>query len=157
MPIDNISITIEPVAVRPAVAFAMIGCGRTRGYELLGTGELQSFLDGNSRRTIDMDMLAWLRAHWTGIQDELISRIDTDYGCYEGRTFKAAKFAEWLARANIPWPRLESGHLDLSDDAFREAARSHPMVAPLREVCIGGPTSVCAACMMQRKRVHLSD
>jgi hypothetical protein len=83
---------------------------------------------------IDMDMLALLRAHWTDIQDELIRLIDADYGVFEGRTFKAAKFAEWLARANIAWPRLESGHLDLSDGAFRECARSRPEVAPLREL-----------------------
>jgi hypothetical protein len=82
---------------------------------------------------IDTDMLARLRAHWTDIQDELISRIDGDYSVFEGRTFKAAKFAEWLARADIPWPRLESGHLDLSDEAL-EAGRSHPKVAPLREL-----------------------
>ena len=83
---------------------------------------------------IDVDMLTQLRTHWTGMQDELIARIDRDYGVYEGRTFKTAKFAEWLTRAGIPWPRLESGHLDLSDDAFRECARSHPIVAPLREL-----------------------
>jgi hypothetical protein len=83
---------------------------------------------------IDMEMLARLRAHWTDIQDELIARIDADYGVFEGRTFKAAKFADWLTRANIPWPRLESGHLDLSDEASRECARSHPVVAPLREL-----------------------
>jgi hypothetical protein len=83
---------------------------------------------------IDMEMLALLRAHWTDIQDELIRRIDADYGVFEGRTFKAAKFAEWLAREGIPWPRLESAALDLSDDAFRECARSHPKVAPLREL-----------------------
>jgi hypothetical protein len=83
---------------------------------------------------IDTEKLEPFRAHWTNIQDELIRRIDADYGVYEGRTFRAAKFAEWLARENIPWPRLESGQLDLSDDAFRECARSHPKVAPLREL-----------------------
>jgi hypothetical protein len=45
-------LAIEPIAVRPAVAFSMIGCGRTRGYELLASGELKSFLDGNSRRIL---------------------------------------------------------------------------------------------------------
>jgi hypothetical protein len=53
---------------------------------------------------------------------------------FEGRRFKAAKFAEWLARTGLPWPRLESGQLDLSDEAFREQARSHPEVSPLREL-----------------------
>jgi hypothetical protein len=28
----------------------MLGCGNTRGYELLAAGELDSFLDGRSRK-----------------------------------------------------------------------------------------------------------
>jgi hypothetical protein len=28
----------------------MLGCGNTRGYELLAAGELESFLDGRSRK-----------------------------------------------------------------------------------------------------------
>jgi hypothetical protein len=83
---------------------------------------------------IDTDMLAQFRAHWTDIQDALIARIDADYGVFEGRTFKAAKFATWLERAGIPWPRLDSGQLDLSDGAFRSAAQRHLEVAPLREL-----------------------
>ena len=83
---------------------------------------------------IDLEMLARFRQHWSGIQDTLIQRIDADYGVFEGRTFKAAKFAAWLERTGVAWPRLVSGELDLSDDAFREQARSHPEVAPLREL-----------------------
>src|SRR5262249_18271667 len=56
------------------------------------------------------------------------------YGVYEGRTFKAERFAHWLAEKNIPWPLLESGRLDLSDDTFRQQARAHPLVSPLREL-----------------------
>ncbi len=83
---------------------------------------------------IDLEMLAGFRQHWSGIQDTLIQRIDADYGVFEGRTFKAAKFAAWLERTGLAWPRLVSGELDLSDDAFREQARSHPEVSPLREL-----------------------
>ena len=83
---------------------------------------------------IDQDSLAAFRANWTNIQDALIARIDADYGVFDGRSFKAAKFAAWLERTGLPWPRLESGELELSDDAFREAARAHPEVAPLREL-----------------------
>jgi hypothetical protein len=50
------------------------------------------------------------------------------------RTFSAAKFAEFLARAGIPWPRSESGALALDDDTFREMAKAYPAVAPLREL-----------------------
>jgi hypothetical protein len=83
---------------------------------------------------IDIETLGQFRDHWTGIQDSLIARIDTDYNVFEGRTFKAAKFAAWLEHTGIPWPRRETGALDLSDDAFRQAARSCPEVAPLREL-----------------------
>jgi hypothetical protein len=83
---------------------------------------------------VDTGTLARLRTHWADIQDRLVSDIDAGYGVFDGRTFKADRFAAWLARTGIPWPRLASGRLDLSDDAFREAARSYSEVAPLREL-----------------------
>jgi hypothetical protein len=48
--------------------------------------------------------------------------------------FSAARFADWLIRNDLPWPRLASGQLDLSDDTFRQMAKAHPAVAPLREL-----------------------
>jgi DNA polymerase I len=83
---------------------------------------------------IDTATLARLKRHWTHIQDRLIGAIDAGYGVYDGRTFKADRFATWLATTGIPWPRLESGNLDLSDDTFREMASARPAVAPLREL-----------------------
>ena len=84
--------------------------------------------------SIDTVTLARLRHHWSDIQDQLIAEIDTDYGVFEGRTFKWDRFAAWLGKVSIPWPRRESGRLDLRDDTFREMARSYPAVAPLREL-----------------------
>ena len=49
-------------------------------------------------------------------------------------SFSARRFAEWLVREGIPWPRLESGGLALDDDTFRQMARAYPAVAPLREL-----------------------
>ena len=83
---------------------------------------------------IDVDTLELLRQHWSNIQDQLIAEVDRDYGVFEGRTFKADRFAELLTRNNIPWPRLDSGRLDLSDDTFREMARAYPLIAPLHEL-----------------------
>jgi hypothetical protein len=83
---------------------------------------------------IDSLTLRRLKRHWHAIQDRLIADIDKDFGVYEGRTFKADRFAAWLLRNGIAWPRLASGKLDLSDDAFRDAARRHLAVAPLREL-----------------------
>ena len=85
---------------------------------------------------VDVDMLGQLREHWTGIQDELIADIDIgcSYRVFEGQTFKANRFEEYLIRSGIPWERTETGWLSLSDDAFRQAAKSYPIVSPLREL-----------------------
>ena len=83
---------------------------------------------------IDLSILAQLKRHWLDIQDQLIADIDAHYGVYDGRTFKADRFAAWLARNNIPWPRLDSGKLDLCKETFRHMARAHPAVALLREL-----------------------
>jgi hypothetical protein len=83
---------------------------------------------------IDLDMLAMLRAGWTDIQDQLIAEIDGAYGVFDGRTFKTERFEQYLIRHGIPWPRLESRRLDLEDECFRQMAKSHPIVSPLREL-----------------------
>jgi excisionase family DNA binding protein len=41
---------IEPLAVSPRQACRLLGCGITRLYELIGAGELESYLDGRMRR-----------------------------------------------------------------------------------------------------------
>jgi hypothetical protein len=83
---------------------------------------------------IDTESLATLREHWEPVQDRLVERIDSNYEVFEGRTFRAERFANYLAVKNIPWPRLPSGSLALDDDTFREMARSYPAIAPLREL-----------------------
>jgi hypothetical protein len=83
---------------------------------------------------IDVEALAKLQTHWVTIQDQLIADIDRDYGVYDGRTFKSIRWEKYLVAHDIPWPRLESGRLEMSDDTFREMARSHAEVAPIREL-----------------------
>jgi DNA polymerase I len=84
---------------------------------------------------IDVETLNRLRDNWESIQEALITRIDAQYGVYEGRSFRRDRFAAYLERSGIPWPRLPSGELALDDDTFREMARSHPLeIAPLREL-----------------------
>ena len=39
-----------PLVVKPKVAWQMLACSNTHGYELLATGELESFRDGRSRK-----------------------------------------------------------------------------------------------------------
>jgi len=83
---------------------------------------------------IDTNALALLRRNWGDAQADLIRRIDADYGVYEGTTFKADRFAGYLARNNIPWLRLESGKLALDDETFRDMAHAYPVLNPLREL-----------------------
>jgi len=42
--------TEEPLAVSPKKAFAAIGIGNTRGYELINEGSLEAFKIGRSTR-----------------------------------------------------------------------------------------------------------
>jgi excisionase family DNA binding protein len=41
---------MEPIAVTPKVAFAAIGVGNTKGYELINSGELEAVKLGRSTR-----------------------------------------------------------------------------------------------------------
>jgi DNA polymerase I len=83
---------------------------------------------------LDVEVLELLQSEWGVIQDQLIAAIDTDYGVYEGRTFKADRFEAYLIANDIPWPRLESGRIDMCDNTFRDMARSHLQIAPIREL-----------------------
>jgi hypothetical protein len=40
----------EPLVVKPKAAWQLLACSKTRGYELLAAGALDSFLDGRSRK-----------------------------------------------------------------------------------------------------------
>jgi len=83
---------------------------------------------------IDVPTFEHLRTRWKHVQAELVAEVDSRYGVFEGTTFKRDRFARWLVARGIPWPTLESGQLDLSDDCFRSQAKAHPAVAELREL-----------------------
>jgi DNA polymerase-1 len=83
---------------------------------------------------MDVPLLERLRDNWGDLKSRLRVRIDADYGVYEKGTFKQARFAEYLARNDIPWPYLDSGALDLKDDTFRDMVRTYPQLGPLKEL-----------------------
>ncbi len=83
---------------------------------------------------IDVQMFEHLRDRWQAIQAALVEEVDTRYGVFDGTTFKREKFANWLVARDIPWPRLESGQLQMDDDTFRAMAKAFPAVAELREL-----------------------
>jgi hypothetical protein len=83
---------------------------------------------------IDTDTLAALKTGWQDIQHSLIAAVDADFGVYDGTTFKKDRFEKLLIRQGIAWPRLATGALDLQDNTFKDMARMHPQLAPLREL-----------------------
>jgi hypothetical protein len=83
---------------------------------------------------IDHGVYTALSARWTAIQGHLVEAVDQDYGVYAAGSFSSAGFAGYLARRRIPWPRLESGALDLQEKTFRERARAYPELAALHEL-----------------------
>lgn len=120
----------------PAILPAILNRNHGLGHALLrGRGMAALARIEHNGVPIDLTTLDRLRAGWTDIQEQLIADIDEEYGVYHGRTFKTERFADFLVRHGIPRPRLpSSGALDLSDDTFREMARAHPKIAPLREL-----------------------
>jgi hypothetical protein len=43
---------LGPLVVKPKVAWKLLACSNTRGYELIAAGELESFRDGRSRKIV---------------------------------------------------------------------------------------------------------
>jgi DNA polymerase I len=83
---------------------------------------------------MDVELLVKLRNHWEAIQDGLIAEVDKEYEVFDGRTFKMDRFEAYLVKNGIPWLRLESGQLDLSNDAFKNMAIAYPKMANLRDL-----------------------
>jgi DNA polymerase-1 len=83
---------------------------------------------------IDTGTLRLLKENWLDIQDRLIHRVDSAYGVYEGRSFKANRLVEYVSRNEILWPRLASGRLALDDDSFKTMAVAYPQIEPLRQL-----------------------
>jgi DNA polymerase-1 len=83
---------------------------------------------------IDVPTFEHLGSRWRDVQTQLVAEVDSRYGVFDGTVFKRDQFARWLIARGIPWPTLESGQLDLSDDCFRSQAKAHPSVAELREL-----------------------
>lgn len=83
---------------------------------------------------LDVPTFEHLKSRWSAVQSRLVAEVDQRYHVFEGTTFKRDRFARYLVEREIPWPMLESGQLDLSDDTFRSQAKVHPVVAELREL-----------------------
>jgi hypothetical protein len=85
---------------------------------------------------IDTNKLDQLKEHWEQIQLRLIQDIDSQYNTFEKCTFKEKRFACFLNSRQIPWPKLDSGRLDLKDETFKQMALTYPELEPLRQLRI---------------------
>ncbi len=83
---------------------------------------------------IDADLLFVLRREWEGIKKGLVQDIDQAFGVYDGLTFKSDRFRGYLERNGISWPRTPKGVLALDDDTFKEVAKTHSSIEPLRQL-----------------------
>ena len=84
---------------------------------------------------VPIDTLAFnhMQANRQLLQEQLILRLDAEFQVYDGTTFKQERFAHYLARNSMHWPRLASGSLDLSNDTFKDMCRVYPHLEPLRQ------------------------
>jgi hypothetical protein len=56
----------DPLVVKPKVAWRMLACSNTKGYELIAAGELESFKEGRSRKIIVASIKALIARRLTG-------------------------------------------------------------------------------------------
>jgi hypothetical protein len=85
---------------------------------------------------IDVATFNKLKDSWPSIKLQLIADIDTDYAVFDGSTFKMERFARYLQERHIAWPKTPTGRLSVSDNTFRDMARRHPELEPLRQLRI---------------------
>jgi len=83
---------------------------------------------------VEAGLLSQTLESWPDIRSHLIALVDTDFGVYEGTTFKKAAFSHYLMKEGIAWPQLPSGGLDLKEGTFADMAKIHPQIGPLHSL-----------------------
>jgi len=84
---------------------------------------------------IDLETFKQIQDHWDDIKLSVVGKLDAGRGIYEGTSFRTHRFAEYLHRAGIAWPLLESGQPALDDKTFKDMAAKHPKeIGPIREL-----------------------
>jgi hypothetical protein len=83
---------------------------------------------------LDTESLGRLRYGWDAVRDQLIERVDQQFGVFSNGKFNPQRWAAWLNRHGIRWPRQDNGHLDLTDRTFRDMAAAYPEVAPMHQL-----------------------
>ena len=82
---------------------------------------------------IDTPTFQLLLEQREAVQLQLIQRIDSEFGVFEGTTFKADRFEGYLKKNGLEWPSSEAGRLDLSESTFKDMCRVYPQIELLRQ------------------------
>jgi hypothetical protein len=83
---------------------------------------------------IDVEMHELLKREWPQLKARLVEKVDRKFRVYDGTIFKIARFANLLEDRGIPWPRLDTGKLDLKDETFKQQALLHPELQELKDL-----------------------
>ena len=90
---------------------------------------------------IDMTVFPQLadQKTWRAVRDAMVPAIDAQYGVYVRNqigdwSFNFERFAAYLARQGIVWPRLESGNLNMKRKTFEDMSKGWPQLEELRQL-----------------------
>ena len=68
------------------------------------------------------------------IRGGLIETVDAEFGCYQNGAFKSDRFADYVLRNGLAWPRTETGLMRLDQDTFREQSDIYPQIKPVSDL-----------------------
>ncbi len=83
---------------------------------------------------VDTETIGRLAEDWRATWASVVETVDRGYGVHRKGRLDEAALKAWLDQRKIAWPVLPRGGLDLGDDTFRDMARAHPELRPLKEL-----------------------
>jgi hypothetical protein len=87
---------------------------------------------------VNMSKFTPICSHWSGIRLDLVTQIDSAFGCYEivdGEPhWRRERFKSYVERRGFSWPTGSDGSLDEDADTFGDMALAYPEIEPLREL-----------------------
>jgi hypothetical protein len=81
---------------------------------------------------LNVPLLRLVTDRWGDIRAEVVRALQVQYGAFEGESFRASKFRQYLAAEGIRWPEDAGGRLLLNDEIVEEQALIHGQIAPFR-------------------------
>lgn len=82
---------------------------------------------------IDIALYNEFKVNWNRVLETIIREYDT-LSLYEGASFRAYRFRQWLADTDRAWPYLDTGSLDLDNSAFAMMAESDSTISPIAKL-----------------------